>query len=135
MCEAFDFAVQEYGLLTMAHRHLITPEIILEIASLVEPEKASKYREIPITINSTKSGAEPIYIARLIESLCEAWNDKRISPEEFYLEFETIHPFLDGNGRVGAILYNIGVQSLRDPINPPEYTSRATWGDLDATTD
>ena len=44
-----------------------------------------------------------------------------ITPEEFYQEFESIHPGIDGNGRVGCILYNFLRGSMNIPIKPPEF--------------
>ncbi|MDP4008324.1 MAG: Fic family protein [Candidatus Peregrinibacteria bacterium] len=45
---------------------------------------------------------------KLLEWFVE--NKKKIYPPllaiEFYIRFESIHPFLDGNGRVGRILFN-----------------------------
>jgi fido (protein-threonine AMPylation protein) len=41
----------------------------------------------------------------------------------FYFEFEQIHPFKDGNGRTGKILYNYLCGTLDDPIMPPNF-----WG-------
>jgi fido (protein-threonine AMPylation protein) len=46
-----------------------------------------------------------------------------VSASEFYQEFETLHPFNDGNGRVGAILFNLLNGTLSDPIVPPPYKS------------
>jgi len=43
------------------------------------------------------------------------------TPAEKYHIFELIHPFLDGNGRVGKIIYNYLNGTLDDPIFPPKF--------------
>jgi fido (protein-threonine AMPylation protein) len=58
-------------------------------------------------------------VDRLINKL---WSSIKIyTPDEFYIEFEKIHPFVDGNGRVGKILHNWLNGTLDDPILVKDY--------------
>lgn len=47
----------------------------------------------------------------------------RRAEDEFYFEYENIHPFVDGNGRTGKILYNYLLGTLENPVLPPNF-----WG-------
>jgi hypothetical protein len=59
------------------------------------------------------------------DRLARWWEQlQKMTPIEAYKEFETIHPFVDGNGRVGKIILNWRNGSLDDPIFPP----RNLWG-------
>ena len=74
------------------------------------------WRDFEVTFANGNHGASPRHIGRLIEQLLE--NQQDITPEEFYWEFERIHPFIYGNGRVGAILYSVLKEEFW--VNPPE---------------
>ena len=44
-----------------------------------------------------------------------------MNADEAYLEFERIHPFRDGNGRVGKILFNWKNDTMSRPVFPPDF--------------
>lgn len=96
----------------------ITAGDILELGTLVEPEvNANGFRRTSVTFaNCSVIGWENI--ERQIANLLDA--QTMLTPTEFYREFEWIHPFGDGNGRVGAILYNMLNGTLMNPVIPPQ---------------
>ena len=64
----------------------------------------------------TWAGVKPEFIERQIRILVNTW--ERMNAQEVYKFFEDIHPFIDGNGRVGMILYNMRNETLFTPIIP-----------------
>ena len=57
-------------------------------------------------------GANPQFVPKLMHELVDEYNEQKINYfldaiAHFHAEFETIHPFVDGNGRLGRILLNL----------------------------
>lgn len=69
----------------------------------------------------TRRCPEASMLPRLMKSLVEAINERRLDADRAYYEFEMIHPFFDGNGRTGKILYNYILGTLHDPKMPPNF--------------
>ena len=95
----------------------ISQSVIKSIHSLVlmnRPDDKGIFRKIPVTIMGAYTEPVQPYLidSKLTELLLE--NEKRkkhMHPIEriarFHLEFEGIHPFIDGNGRTGRLLLNL----------------------------
>jgi len=96
-------------------------------------------------------GANPVFVERLMSELVDTYsnNQDRYSLENiawFHAEFETIHPFPDGNGRIGRVIINQQLMYLGYPpiIIPnkgkkteyyPAFTTYSTTGKYDELTD
>lgn len=105
----------------------LCPEFIIELGMIVEPwVNHGGLRHIPIVINGITIGHENIL--KVLNDLCGAWNDLRIDAPIFYKYFEECHPFADGNGRVGAVLFNYMRSSLDYPTLPPDFWERESQG-------
>jgi Fic family protein len=86
----------------------------------------------------------PEYVADLLDDLCRFCNTEALPAVAqaaiAHAQFETIHPFVDGNGRTGRALIHLILRrrGLATRVLPPVSLVLATWADdyilgLDAT--
>lgn len=117
----------------------LTESVIKQIHSLVlmhRPQDKGVYRAIPVRIMGAY--AEPVQPYLIEPKMTEllAVNAareqtmhtlKRIA--RFHLEFEGIHPFIDGNGRTGRLILNLDlIRNGYPPINV-KFTDRKRYYD------
>jgi Fic family protein len=65
-------------------------------------------------------GANPKFVPTLMHELVDSYNQNKVSYfldaiAHFHAEFETIHPFVDGNGRMGRLLINLQLMNAGLP--------------------
>lgn len=99
----------------------INETLILNLGALVEPEKNLRgFRHTSVRFADYSFAPDAEIIPDAITSLCNAG----LTAAEFYQEFEEIHPFIDGNGRVGSLLFNLINKTLDNPIKPPIFKKK-----------
>ena len=118
LIEAWQYAMMEYA----EHKFTgVTINFILRLGKISHPYKnADGFRKVNVTVGDRKCPPASEVQWRMQKLIEE---QRGFAPDQFYFAFETIHPFLDGNGRVGKILYNFLHGTLHDPQLPPNF-----WG-------
>mgnify|MGYP001382666644 FL=1 len=113
----------------------ISEKVIKDIHYLVLADKREdrgKYRQIPVRILGTAhEPVQPYLIAPRMEALLEQYKDSKedfvTKLARFHIEFEGIHPFIDGNGRTGRLLVNLELMKMGYPPIDIKFTDRLKY--------
>lgn len=128
--EAFDF-VREL----VKNNVPISESVIKQIHYLVLADKKEDrgvYRRIPVYIMGAQNEpVQPHLIAPKMEQLLMDFANSKehivTKLARFHIEFESIHPFIDGNGRTGRLLVNLELMKAGYPPIDIKFTDRLAY--------
>lgn len=128
--EAFDFISE-----LVKDNTPLTENIIKQIHYLVLADKKDDrgvYRRVPVLIMGAKN--EPVQPYLIVPKMEQLLLDYKNSTEHiatkmarFHIEFEAIHPFIDGNGRTGRLLVNLELMKAGLPPIDIKFTDRISY--------
>lgn len=128
--EAFDYVRQ-----LISENAEISEKVIRDIHYLVladKKEDRGRYRRVPVRImGAAHEPVQPYLIVPKMEELLEQYKNSEedivTKLARFHIEFEGIHPFIDGNGRTGRLLVNLELMKAGYPPIDIKFTDRLKY--------
>lgn len=124
-----------YILTLVSQNAPLSERVIKEIHSIVLADKREDrgvYRKVPVRIvGASHTPPQPYLIEPKIQELLSQYehddSDFLTKLARFHIEFEAIHPFIDGNGRTGRLLVNLELLKLGYPPIDIKYSDRMAY--------
>ena len=128
--EAFEFVSE-----LVKQNEPLSERIIKQIHFLVlvgNKDDRGVYRKVPVRIMGVKhEPVQPYMIEPKMEELLKSFMEGKehiiTKLARFHIEFEGIHPFIDGNGRTGRLLVNLELMKAGYPPIDIKFTDRMEY--------
>ena len=99
---------------------------------LISKEDRGVYRRVPVRIMGAQHEPVQLYLIepkmkQLLHDFSESAEHIITKTARFHIEFEGIHPFIDGNGRTGRLLVNLELMKAGYPAIDIKFTDRIAY--------
>lgn len=117
----------------------LSESVIKQIHSLVlmdRPKDRGVYRSLPVRImGASHEPPQPYLVAQEMSELLQADEKRKAAMHPiarvalFHLQFEGVHPFIDGNGRTGRLVLNLELMRNGYPAINVKFSDRRRYYD------
>ena len=117
----------------------LSEKVIRDIHSIVlmdKPQDRGVYRRVPVRImGAAHEPPQPYLVPIQMEQLMADYEEMKKTMHTiervalFHLRFEGIHPFIDGNGRIGRLLLNLELMGEGYPAIRVKFADRRRYYD------